>query len=93
MSRTKTQGDKMNDKHQKAGFAASTNSEKYDHDEVRCDEMADSDCENKSVGDPRTCCVCAGHDCALARAERLKHPARISPLTTELKHRIIRDNS
>ena len=53
-------------------------SAKYDHDEVRCDEMADSDCDNKMVGEPRTCCVCAGHDCEVARTERLKHPVRIS---------------
>lgn len=47
----------------------------YDHDEVRCDEMVDSDCDNKMAGEPGTCCVCAGHDCEAARAERLKHPA------------------
>ena len=53
-------------------------SAKYDHDEVRCDVMADWDCDNLMPGTPRTCCVCAGHDCEEARAERLKHPARNS---------------
>jgi hypothetical protein len=57
---------------------SSTGSAKYDHDEVRCDEMMDWDCEFKAVGERRTCCVCAEHDCAEARAERAKHPKRIS---------------
>ena len=64
---------------QSGGSLEPVGSETYDHDEVRCDEMADWDCENKLPGVPRTCCVCAGHDCAEARAERAKHPKRISP--------------
>lgn len=44
----------------------------YDHDEVSCDEMADWDCDNKQPGERRTCCICAGHDCEAARAEKLK---------------------
>jgi hypothetical protein len=46
----------------------------YDHDEVRCEGMEEYDIENKCPGTPRTCCVCEGHDCEEARAERLKHP-------------------
>jgi hypothetical protein len=48
----------------------------YDHDEVRCELMSDIDCDMKLVGEPRTCCVCVGHDCQSARAERQKHPAQ-----------------
>lgn len=48
----------------------------YDHEEVRCEAMADWDCENLLVGEPRTCCVCIGHDCEEAREERKKHPAK-----------------
>lgn len=44
----------------------------YDHDEVRCEAMADLDCEIKLVGEPRTCCVCCGHGCAEALAELAK---------------------
>jgi hypothetical protein len=46
-----------------------------DHDAVRCDAMIDADCDNKLPGEKATCCVCIGHDCAEARAERAKHPA------------------
>jgi hypothetical protein len=49
---------------------------RYDHDEVRCELMADVDCDTKVVGEPRTCCVCVGHDCQEARDEREKHPAQ-----------------
>lgn len=63
---------------------------KYDHDEVRCQAMVDSDCDNLMAGDTRTCCVCAGHDCEEARAERLKHPAP-KPLQT-MKIQILRDD-
>ena len=49
--------------------------EKYDHDEVRCEVMAQSDEDNLLPGTPRTCCVCVGHDCAESKAERVKHPA------------------
>jgi hypothetical protein len=45
-------------------------SKKYDHDEVRCDEMAAADHASKVVGEARTCCVCAGHACEAARAKR-----------------------
>lgn len=60
-------------------LTVSTGSAKYDHYEVRCESMADWDCENLCSGTPRTCCVCAEHDCEEARAERAKHPKRISP--------------
>jgi hypothetical protein len=49
-------------------------SDGYDHDCIRCDEMADIDCDTKYPGERGTCCVCAGHDCEEARAERAKHP-------------------
>ena len=52
---------------------------KYDHDEVRCEQMADADVDYKRPGEPRTCCVCAGHDCAEARAERAKHQPQAVP--------------
>jgi hypothetical protein len=60
-------------------FAVSeqTESQKYDHDEVQCEVIADLDCDNLPPGTPRTCCVCIGHDCQEARAERVKHPKRI----------------
>ena len=59
---------------------------KYDHDEVRCEFMTDSDCENLMPGTPRTCCVCAEHDCEEARTERAKHPKVILPdVGSELK--------
>jgi hypothetical protein len=44
----------------------------YDHDEVRCELMADVDCDTKVVGEPRTCCVCVGHDCQEARDEMMR---------------------
>lgn len=53
--------------------------DEYDHDEVRCEAMADWDCHNLKVGEPRTCCVCIEHDCEEARAERLKHPVIFVP--------------
>ena len=46
----------------------------YDHDCVRCDLMADIDCTTKYPGEFGTCCVCVGHDCETALAEREKHP-------------------
>ena len=46
-----------------------------DHDEVRCQAMAEADLENLVVGVPRTCCVCADHGCMEARTERQKHPS------------------
>jgi len=53
---------------------------KYDHDEVRCEAMADHDCDCLLVGESRTCCVCVNHGCAEALAEREKHPL---PVTKE----------
>lgn len=47
---------------------------KYDHDEVRCEVMADADSYDLLPGSARTCCVCIEHDCEEAKAERLKHP-------------------
>jgi hypothetical protein len=44
----------------------------FDHDEVRCAQMADVDCDTKAVGEPRTCCVCIGHDCQEARDEMMR---------------------
>lgn len=49
----------------------------YDHDEVRCELMSELDALTKAVGESRTCCVCIGHNCPDARAERRKHPARL----------------
>ena len=46
----------------------------FDHNEVRCEEMADCDSEFLLVGSPRTCCVCIEHGCAEHLAERGKHP-------------------
>jgi hypothetical protein len=42
-----------------------------DHDEVRCD--------TKVVGEPRTCCVCVGHDCQAARDEMMRVKTATSP--------------
>ena len=55
---------------------------KYDHKEVRCEEMSELDVEFKLVGEPRTCCVCAGHGCAEALAEMAK---RQKPLADDGK--------
>jgi hypothetical protein len=57
----------------------------YDHDEVRCAEMADIDVDTKLVGEKRTCCVCDGHDCAEARAERAKHAVVCETVTTTVE--------
>ena len=46
---------------------------KYDHEEVRCEAMADADCDTKLVGEKATCCVCIGHDCKEAQDERAKN--------------------
>ena len=46
----------------------------YDHHCVRCDLMADIDCDTKGIGEPGTCCVCEDHGCEEAKTERLKHP-------------------
>jgi hypothetical protein len=47
----------------------------YDHNCVRCDDMADSDMETKYIGEKGTCCVCVDHDCEAARREREIHPS------------------
>jgi hypothetical protein len=44
----------------------------YDHEEVRCAAMEESDHDCKLVGEPRTCCVCIGHGCPEALAEIAK---------------------
>lgn len=49
-------------------------SDGYDHDCVRCDAMADHDCDTKAIGERGTCCVCADHGCQRALDERAKHP-------------------
>ncbi len=49
-------------------------SDGYDHDCVRCDDMVDADCDTRRVGEPGTCCVCIDHGCEEATKERLKHP-------------------
>jgi hypothetical protein len=49
-------------------------SDGHDHDCVRCDLMADIDCDTKYPGERGTCCVCVDHGCEEARAERAKHP-------------------
>jgi hypothetical protein len=54
----------------------------FDHDCVRCDLMADIDCDTKYPGERGTCCVCVGHDCEEARVERAKHPIS-EPNTSE----------
>ena len=45
---------------------------RYDHEEVRCDIMAEVDCDTKLVGEAATCCICAGHNCREAQLERKK---------------------
>lgn len=42
----------------------------YDHREVTCETMWDYVLENLSPGTPRYCCVCEGHPCPEALAER-----------------------
>lgn len=46
---------------------------KFNHEEVRCEEQADWDCENLLPGSKRTCCVCSGHGCEEALTEMAKH--------------------
>jgi hypothetical protein len=66
--------------------AGKGNAVRYDHDEVRCDAMADADCDILSFGSRRTCCVCVGHDCAEARAELAKYQKmKISDLIQTLE--------
>jgi len=48
-------------------------SDGHDHDCVRCDLMAEIDCDTKYPGERGTCCVCVEHGCEDARAERAKH--------------------
>jgi hypothetical protein len=54
-------------------------SDGFDHNCIRCDEMADHDCTYKCVGETGTCCVCAEHGCVEAKAERMVHPATTKP--------------
>jgi hypothetical protein len=51
-------------------------SDGFDHDCVRCEVMADIDWDQKYPGERGTCCVCHGHECDEAIAERAKHPKR-----------------
>lgn len=46
----------------------------FDHNCVRCDDMAESDMETKYIGEKGTCCVCVGHGCEDALREREIHP-------------------
>ena len=49
-------------------------SDGYDHDCVRCDEMVDIDCDIRIAGERGSCCVCMDHGCRDALDERAKHP-------------------
>lgn len=53
-------------------------SDGFDHNCVRCDEMADIDCDTKYPGEKGTCCVCAEHNCQEAIQERMIHPQTLA---------------
>lgn len=58
----------------KSALAQFRDCDGFDHNCVRCDEMADHDMDTKYIGEMGTCCVCAYHDCEDARSEREIHP-------------------
>lgn len=44
---------------------------KFDHEEINCNAMWDI-IDNLPVGSKRYCCVCEGHNCEEALAERIR---------------------